>query len=164
MPDEALKDLPSEIRNWMGRQLFEHVPNSIAVIDRDFRVVTSNGNFRSVFGDPDGKHCYEVYKSRTTVCEHCLAVGRYLSTKDLMSVGEPGAVKSLTVVSDPFLEDLRGESGPGDIILRNGEGFLVAQDEIGEMVILKRGVEVYTLEKWLQGNQGQKFLIRSPGY
>jgi PAS domain S-box-containing protein len=71
--DKALEHLPSEVRNWMGRQLFERVPNNIAVIDRDFRVVTCNGNFRSVFGDPAGRHCYEVYKSKTSVCEHCMA-------------------------------------------------------------------------------------------
>ncbi|MCP4600462.1 MAG: PAS domain-containing protein [Proteobacteria bacterium] len=71
--DKAFKHLPSEVRNWIGRQLFEHVPNNIAVIDRDFKVVTANGNFRSMFGDPDGKPCYEVYKSRNTICEQCMA-------------------------------------------------------------------------------------------
>ena len=71
--NEAAKHLPSEVSNWIGHQLFEHVPNNIAVIDRDFKVVTSNGSFKSVFGDPDGRHCYEVYKSRNTICEHCMA-------------------------------------------------------------------------------------------
>ena len=71
--DPAYKQLPSEVRTWIGRQLFEHVPNSIAVIDRDFRVVVTNSNFKSVFGDSIGKHCYEVYKSRDSACEHCMA-------------------------------------------------------------------------------------------
>jgi PAS domain S-box-containing protein len=67
------KELPAEIRTWIGRQLFEHVPNNIAVIDRNFKVVVANSNFKSVFGDPVGKHCYEVYKGRDSVCEHCMA-------------------------------------------------------------------------------------------
>jgi len=67
------QEVPSEIRTWIGRQLFEHVPNNIAVIDRDFRVIVANSNFKAVFGDPVGKHCYEVYKGRNAVCENCMA-------------------------------------------------------------------------------------------
>lgn len=73
LTDAAHTGLPVEVRNWIGRQLFEHVPNNIVVIDRDFRVVVANDNFREVFGDPEGKHCYQVYKNRNTVCEQCMA-------------------------------------------------------------------------------------------
>jgi PAS domain S-box-containing protein len=71
--DQAFKELPSEIRTWIGRQLFEHVPNNIAVIDRDFKVVVANSNFKAVFGDVVGKRCFEAYKGRDSVCEHCMA-------------------------------------------------------------------------------------------
>ncbi len=71
--DQLDKELPPEIRTWIGRQLFEHVPNNIAVIDRNFNVVVANSQFKAVFGDPAGKHCFEVYKSRDAVCEHCMA-------------------------------------------------------------------------------------------
>jgi len=71
--EQVEKELPAEIRTWIGRQLFEHVPNNIAVIDRDFRVVVANSNFKAVFGDAVGKRCYEVYKGRKSVCEHCMA-------------------------------------------------------------------------------------------
>jgi PAS domain S-box-containing protein len=71
--DQLAQELPSEVRTWIGRQLFEHVPNNIAVIDRDFNVVVANSHFKSVFGDPRGKHCYEVYKSRDSICEQCMA-------------------------------------------------------------------------------------------
>jgi PAS domain S-box-containing protein len=71
--DSFEKELPLEVRTWIGRQLFERVPNNIAVIDRDFNVVVANGNFKAVFGDPTGKRCFEVYKDRDSVCEHCMA-------------------------------------------------------------------------------------------
>jgi PAS domain S-box-containing protein len=71
--DQAYKELPAEIRTWIGRQLFEHVPNNIAVIDRDFNVVVANSNFKAVFGDAAGKRCYEIYKKRESPCEHCMA-------------------------------------------------------------------------------------------
>jgi len=71
--DHLERELPSEIRTWIGRQLFEHVPNNIAVIDRNFNVVVANSQFKAVFGDPVGKHCFDVYKSRDSVCDHCMA-------------------------------------------------------------------------------------------
>ena len=71
--DPTYKQLPSEVRTWIGRQLFDHVPNNIAVIDRDFKVVVANSNFKAVFGDPLGKHCFEAYKGRDSICEQCLA-------------------------------------------------------------------------------------------
>jgi len=73
MVDPTHEQLPSEVRTWIGRQLFDHVPNNIAVIDRDFNVVVANSNFKAVFGDPTGKHCYQIYKGRDSICEHCLA-------------------------------------------------------------------------------------------
>ncbi|MBW1810504.1 MAG: PAS domain-containing protein [Deltaproteobacteria bacterium] len=65
--------LPVEVRNWVGRQLFENVPNNIVVIDRDFKVLTANENFKQVFGEPQGKYCYEVYKNEKKVCDNCMA-------------------------------------------------------------------------------------------
>jgi PAS domain S-box-containing protein len=67
------KDLPEEVTNWIGRQLFDHVPSNIAVINRDFEVVVANGNFKGVFGEVSGKHCYEAFKKRDAVCENCMA-------------------------------------------------------------------------------------------
>ena len=66
-------NIPSEIGSWMGQQLFEHVPTNIAVIDRDFEVVVANKNFTNVFGAVSNKHCYEVFKKKSSVCETCMA-------------------------------------------------------------------------------------------
>lgn len=67
------ENLPEEVGSWLGKQLFEHVPSSIVVINRDFEVVVANENFTGVFGEISGKHCYEVFKKGNTVCEHCMA-------------------------------------------------------------------------------------------
>ena len=79
--NESSKSLPSEVQNWIGRQLFEHVPNNIAVIDRDYKIVTSNDHFKSVFGEPRGRHCYEVYKSRNRICRDCMAAKTFADGK-----------------------------------------------------------------------------------
>jgi len=69
----ACQDLPLEVRNWIGRQLFDHVPNNIVVIDRQFRIVVANHNFEEVFGEPRGRFCYQAYKKRNSPCENCMA-------------------------------------------------------------------------------------------
>jgi len=67
------RKIPAEIHNFMGWQLFNHVPANIIVIDRDFRVVVANKSFTSVFGDATGKYCFEIYKKQNTVCSNCMA-------------------------------------------------------------------------------------------
>ena len=67
------KDLPEEIRSWVGQQLFDHVPSNIIVINRDFEVVTANEAFTNVFGEAVGKRCYEAFKKKPVACEHCMA-------------------------------------------------------------------------------------------
>jgi PAS domain S-box-containing protein len=66
-------DLPEEVSTWIGKQLFEHVPSNIVVIDHDFNVVLANGSFTRVFGEATGKRCYEVFKKREAACETCMA-------------------------------------------------------------------------------------------
>ena len=65
--------IPEEVSGWLADQLFEHVPSNIVVIDRNYRVLLANRQFKEVFGDPQGKHCYEAYKRRDTVCGSCMA-------------------------------------------------------------------------------------------
>lgn len=67
------KRLPEEVGAWIGKQLFEHVPSNIAVINRDFEVIVANEKFTGVFGDVSARHCYEVFKKKQSVCEHCMA-------------------------------------------------------------------------------------------
>ncbi len=69
----ADKEVPEEVGGWLGKQLFEHVPTNIVVINRDFEVVLANGNFTRVFGEAAGRPCYEVFKKRDTVCDNCMA-------------------------------------------------------------------------------------------
>jgi PAS domain S-box-containing protein len=67
------KHIPEEVGSWIGQQLFEHVPSNILVINREFEVVIANKNFTRIFGDVADKHCFEVFKKKGAVCEHCMA-------------------------------------------------------------------------------------------
>ena len=64
-----------ETKNWQMEYqlLFERVPCYITVIDRNYKIVRANENFRETFGDVRGRQCYEVYKKRRTKCPNCPA-------------------------------------------------------------------------------------------
>ena len=55
------------------RTIFDNVPCYITVIDRDFKVVKSNGYFQKTFGTSLGIYCFESYKRRDAMCESCPA-------------------------------------------------------------------------------------------
>jgi len=64
-----------ETKNWQAEYqlLFERVPCYITVIDRNYKIIRANENFRDNFGDVVGRQCYEVYKKRKTRCPNCPA-------------------------------------------------------------------------------------------
>ncbi len=66
----------TETRRWQREydQFFERVPCYVSVVDRDFHIVRANEKFRARFGEPADRHCYEVWKRRSTPCEQCPAV------------------------------------------------------------------------------------------
>jgi len=63
-----------DIDTWLQTHLFDEVPVSICVIDRDFRIVKANRRFNSEYGAATNRQCYEVYKGRETRCENCAAL------------------------------------------------------------------------------------------
>ena len=66
-------NVPAEIQRWLGESLFESVPVSVAVIDRQFHMVLANHSFERLFGEWRGRLCWEVYKDRDRKCVHCPA-------------------------------------------------------------------------------------------
>lgn len=61
------------MQNWLQNQLFETVPQNLAIIDRNHRIVAHNSNFGQLFGRSTGKHCYEAYKKSDSQCLDCAA-------------------------------------------------------------------------------------------
>lgn len=93
-------------------QLFEQAPCNIAVIDKNYRIIDINENFRDVFGDGAGKYCYEVYKKRTAPCENCMAAQTFVDGQirmnDEVGVDRNGRVAHYVVHIAP-LKDEKGE-------------------------------------------------------
>lgn len=58
-------------QEWIHKQLFQQVPFSAVIIDREYNVVDANESFERQFGEWRGKKCYEVYKKLTEPCVTC---------------------------------------------------------------------------------------------
>lgn len=56
------------------RNLFEHVPCDVLIINRDFQIVETNQKSRDTFGAIEGAYCYEILKNRTSQCPDCTAL------------------------------------------------------------------------------------------
>ena len=80
----------SEINYWLQTKLFDEVPVSICVIDRDFHIIEANRLFIETYGDSVGRPCFTVYKGRTSQCEKCAAMSTFNDGK-LRSREEQGA-------------------------------------------------------------------------
>jgi len=65
--------IPVRVKNWIRTELFDQVPISICVIDRDYKIVEANTAFSETFGEWQDKNCFSVYKNRTERCEDCAA-------------------------------------------------------------------------------------------
>lgn len=53
------------------RQCFDAMPCYLTVQDREFRIIDANRQFRTDFGETEGRFCYQVYKRRSEKCEVC---------------------------------------------------------------------------------------------
>ena len=55
----------TDINHWLCDELFERMPNTIAIIDREFRIIRANRKFVNTFGAWENKLCHEVFKDRS---------------------------------------------------------------------------------------------------
>jgi PAS domain-containing protein len=58
--------------------LFEQVPCFVAVINKDLRIVRANHACRRVFGEPQGRHCYEFFTGSRAPCQPCPALDTFV--------------------------------------------------------------------------------------
>jgi len=61
------------VQEWVRHELWDQVPISISVIDRNFKIVEANRSFTENYGEWKELPCYTVYKGRSERCERCAA-------------------------------------------------------------------------------------------
>jgi signal transduction histidine kinase len=62
---------PLDDSNGFCQHYFDALPGIVSVQDRDLRIVQCNDFLRDSFGDPEGRHCFEVLKGRREKCLDC---------------------------------------------------------------------------------------------
>ena len=60
-----------EVRRLLSDRLFDLAPVMMVALDAEFRIVEANAAFVRLFGDWQGKRCYELMKGRQSRCEQC---------------------------------------------------------------------------------------------
>lgn len=100
------------------RELLEHLPSNLAIIDRDYNIVEANTHFEEYFGDWKGGKCYQVYKKLPNPCRRCniLATMRDGKTRvtDEVGIDQHGRRTHYVVHSAPLRER---EDGPVEFII-----------------------------------------------
>lgn len=94
--------------------LFDRVPCSLSVINRDLRIVRTNEHVRARFGDAVGARCFHVYKQQDAPCKQCparrtFADGHIHTSREVRMT--PGGACSYHMMSTaPLAEDRNGVS------------------------------------------------------
>jgi signal transduction histidine kinase len=68
MKPEAEQD---EVRRLLSDRLFDLAPVMMVALDAEFRIVEANAAFARLFGEWEGKRCFELMKGRESQCEQC---------------------------------------------------------------------------------------------
>jgi len=106
-----IKKLQKEIQTSQRefRDLFERVPCYISILDRDFRIIRVNKMFEREFGAHFGKHCYEVFKHRDTICPDCHVAKTFkdgnIYSSEKTVITKDGDITQVIVYSSPIYDD-----------------------------------------------------------
>ena len=60
-----------EVRRLLSDRLFDLAPVMMVALDSEFRIVEANAAFARLFGEWEGKRCFELMKGRQTQCDQC---------------------------------------------------------------------------------------------
>lgn len=94
------------LKAWIDFDLFNQVPISIAIIDRNFCIADANAVFAEMFGDWQGKKCFQAYKNRKRSCPKCTAAETFAEGTISVSLEKvrdrKGDLRHLRIRTHPF--------------------------------------------------------------
>jgi len=147
--------------------LFDRVPCYITVIDEDYRIVRANEAFRESFGDVLNRHCYEVYKRRSTKCPNCPAAKTFRDGKIHRSYqvgqGKRGQEINYHVSTSPLR---RGGDKTAHVIeistdvsaLKRLEKQVIEAERLGAVGQTVAGL-AHSIKNILMGLEGGKYIV-----
>jgi PAS domain S-box-containing protein len=104
---EAARD-----QDWL-RLLTEAMGAGLAIISRDYRTLWANDYLKGVFGEVEGKHCYEAYNQQPRVCPWCAVrevfeAGKERAETEAVGKDRAGRTVWSKLVATPLRDD-KGE-------------------------------------------------------
>jgi PAS domain S-box-containing protein len=63
------------------KSLFDLVPCSIVILDKELRIVDSNRAVRDVYGDLEGRICHKALKGQESLCANCTARRAFITMR-----------------------------------------------------------------------------------
>ncbi len=97
--------------------LFDQVPCSVLIIDKNYRIVKTNARARKMLGDLEGLHCYSGLKGLDAKCKECTA--RQTFADGRLHTGHHGwrTRKGSTVHLHVITVPLRMDNGSFDMVM-----------------------------------------------
>ncbi len=156
-------------RSWQQEYqiLFDRVPCYITVIDKDYRIVRANEAFRASFGDVLNRHCYEVYKRRSTKCPNCPAARTFRDGKVHRSNQHGTGKRGQEIYYDVTTSALSRDGGEvGHVIeisndvsaIRKLERDMLEAERLGAVGQTVAGL-AHSIKNILMGLEGGKYIV-----
>ncbi len=91
------------------QDLFEHVPCTITVQDKNLRLLSYNQAFADEFHARPGEYCYKVYKGRDEPCVHCPVIRTFEDglphVTEEITVDRDGCRRTFFVSTSPMTDE-----------------------------------------------------------
>lgn len=86
-------------------QIFDYIPGFVYLQASDYSIVYANKRFIELFGEPEGRHCYELIKKRNTPCETCPTFNVFRTKEPLRIRWESPSGRIYMVYKNYFVDD-----------------------------------------------------------
>lgn len=142
--------------------VFNLAPCSVAIINKNLRIMQANDHVREEFGEVTGVHCFEVYRHRTEPCPDCPAVATLddgqTHTVQQTRFGKDGTPQSYLVSTAPLSTGVRDRDFVVEMSLNVTE-----MQRLAEIAAVGRGVGqiAHRMKNVLTGLRGSAYDIRT---
>ncbi len=147
--------------------LFERVPCYVTIIDRNYKIIRANENFRKQFGDVHGKQCYEVYKKRKTKCPNCPAAKTFrdglVHHSNQVGVKRSGDEAHYMLTTSPLSRDLKNVPHVIEISVdmtetKRLENEVIEAERLGAVGQTVAGL-AHSIKNMLMGLEGGMYIV-----
>jgi signal transduction histidine kinase/CheY-like chemotaxis protein len=145
------------------RQVFNHMPCYLMIVDREFRLTAANSHYKGDFGEEMGVHCYRALKQSDEPCPDCPAARTMVdgrSHQGEMELSSAGGRKFNVIVWTSPLRNAAGEITHSLVMSTNTSEILEVRNHLSALGLLIGSVS-HGIKGLLTGLDGGMYLIES---